>query len=527
MSQVVLSPSVARTSVVPSDQRWGQTRTPESRAPSVPFEGMGRAGSAEPSTRTSTLPTPAYVNDPRSGAMTTAPITAPRVARSASCADRMTSSSDSPRHCSRVSIAAREASCAPRAEARPQPAARRDAVARGAFEVVDAGPTVKVEKLKTGFVAERLSPVQAAAPVRVARGVRPDLLHDDLNLREFVLHEAEPRGVTTHAAPRRAHLRLVLYLLRVEDPHKELRIADCGLRIERASAFFNPQSAIHNPNFFYSQRTTVTRVPRPTSDSISNSSTSRREPGSPLPSPRPVEKPSRMAAAMSGMPGPASSKMSRSPARPRASAVGCAIIRPRRAYLTTLRASSEATVASRVWSITGKPMAAATERTSPRATAMSCSHSRAIELLCKRCRLPVVQALFPVLADGELAAQELYPFVHVQDGVHAAKLKPKLYERDGDRGPHADDDRSRVHDARHRRDVRENAPDEGVNHLKERDVYEDSARARALKLRKYALLKVYDRLVVHVHLYRHDQDTPDLKDGNALLSVHVCRRDEG
>src|SRR5438874_1164937 len=35
MSQVVLSPSVARTSVVPSVQRWGQTRTPERRAPTV------------------------------------------------------------------------------------------------------------------------------------------------------------------------------------------------------------------------------------------------------------------------------------------------------------------------------------------------------------------------------------------------------------------------------------------------------------------------------------------------------------
>src|SRR5437764_8462860 len=195
-------------------------------------------------------------------------------------------------------------------------------------------------------------------------------------------------------------------------------------------------------------------------------------------------------------------------------------MRPRRAYLTTLRASSEATVASRVWSINGKPMAAATERTSPRATARSCSHSSAIELLGKRCRPPVVQALFLVLADGELAAQELDAFVHVQDSVHAAKLKAQLDERDGDRRLHADDDRSRVHDARHRRDVREHAPDEGVNHLKQRDVYEDAARARPLKLGQYALLQVDDRLVVHVHLYRHDQNPPDLKDGNALLSVH-------
>ena len=65
--------------------------------------------------------------------------------------------------------------------------------------------------------------MQAAASVRVARGVRPDLLHDDVNVREFILHEAEPRGKAPHAAPRRAHLRLVLYLLGLEDPHNKMK----------------------------------------------------------------------------------------------------------------------------------------------------------------------------------------------------------------------------------------------------------------------------------------------------------------
>src|SRR5215216_6790978 len=265
----------------------------------------------------------------------------------------------------------------------------------------------------------------------------------------------------------------------------------------------------------------VTRVPTPTSDSISKTSTSLLEPGSPLPRPRPVEKPSRMAAPMSGMPGPVSSKMRRRPARPCAASSGCAIMRPRLAYLTTLRASSEVTVASRVTSMMRKPRPAARVRTSPRATAMSCSLSRAIDLLCKGSGPPEARVLLFVLVDGELAPQQTDALVHVEHRVHAAQLKPQFDQRDGDGRLHPDDDGARVHDARHRRDVREHAPDEGVHHLQQRDVDEHPARARPLQLREDALLEVDDRLVVHVHLNRHDQDASDLQDGNPCLSVHL------
>src|SRR5918911_2311368 len=256
-----------------------------------------------------------------------------------------------------------------------------------------------------------------------------------------------------------------------------------GRRRASHSSFITPHPSLARQ----SHRTTVTRVPRPTSDSISKTSTSRFEPGSPLPRPRPVEKPSRMAALMSGMPGPLSSKMSRSPGRLAEAWSGCAIMRPRRAYLTTLRASSDATVARRVWSTTRKPSAAASVRTSPRATAMSCSHSRKIDLLCKGPRPPVSRPALFVLVDAELAAQEPDAFVHVKHRVHPAQLQAQLDERDGDRGLHADDHGARVHDAGHRRDVREHAPDEGVNHLKQRDVDEHAARARPLKLGEDAL----------------------------------------
>src|SRR5690606_9749347 len=53
-------------------------------------------------------------------------------------------------------------------------------------------------------------------------------------------------------------------------------------------------------------RLTLTRVPLPGADSISNSFMSRRDPERPSPKPVPVEYPSRSASAMSAIPGPES-----------------------------------------------------------------------------------------------------------------------------------------------------------------------------------------------------------------------------
>ena len=66
---------------------------------------------------------------------------------------------------------------------------------------------------------------------------------------------------------------------------------------------------------------------------------------------------------------------------------------------------------------------------------MSCSLSRAIDLLCKRSRPPVSFAVFLVLVDAELAAQEPDALVHVQHRVHAAQGRAGLRLVFEDSGP--------------------------------------------------------------------------------------------
>ncbi len=95
------------------------------------------------------------------------------------------------------------------AESCAESAARRDAVARRALEVVDARPLVAVEQLKPLRVAERRRPVQVPALARVARRVGADLLHDDGDLGQLVVRETEAARVPLHRAPRGADLRLV------------------------------------------------------------------------------------------------------------------------------------------------------------------------------------------------------------------------------------------------------------------------------------------------------------------------------
>jgi hypothetical protein len=54
--------------------------------------------------------------------------------------------------------------------------------------------------------------VKPAAPGRIGRRVRSDLLHDDVYLGQLRLVETEAARIIMHCAPRRADLRLVAYL---------------------------------------------------------------------------------------------------------------------------------------------------------------------------------------------------------------------------------------------------------------------------------------------------------------------------
>src|SRR5207245_3460593 len=85
---------------------------------------------------------------------------------------------------------------------------------------------------------------------------------------------------------------------------------------------------------------TVTVVPLPKSEVISNSSMSRRTPGKPSPRLPDVEYPSCMASATSGIPGPSSAATTSTPRLP-LSSIRRRITSPRAAYRTMFRASSE------------------------------------------------------------------------------------------------------------------------------------------------------------------------------------------
>jgi pyruvate/2-oxoglutarate dehydrogenase complex dihydrolipoamide dehydrogenase (E3) component len=78
---------------------------------------------------------------------------------------------------------------------------------------------------------------------------------------------------------------------------------------------------------------------------------------------------------------------------------------------------------------------------------------------------------------------------------------------------------TRVHNARHRRDVRKHSPDKGINHLKHRDVYQNAARARAFEFCQNVLLKQHHGLIVHIDLNGIEQHAANFENRYAH-SIH-------
>jgi hypothetical protein len=103
---------------------------------------------------------------------------------------------------------------------------------------------------------------------------------------------------------------------------------------------------------------------------MANSSINRRAPGSPMPRPLPVEKPSRMTVVTSAMPGPWSAAMISTPFFV-ASLISVMITSPSFAYSTMLRATSEIAVAMMVRLLCEKPACDARLRPCWRALTMS------------------------------------------------------------------------------------------------------------------------------------------------------------
>src|SRR5262245_30739010 len=125
-------------------------------------------------------------------------------------------------------------------------------------------------------------------------------------------------------------------------------------------------------------------------------------------------------------------------------------------------------------------------------------------------------AVTVAVAAAERRAQQLHALVHVEAGANARERQTELDERDGDRGAHADDDRLGVEHPRHRRDVADHAPDEGVDDLERRDVDQHAAGAVAHDTVGEVVLQRHRQAVVHVHLDADEQKLVHLENRNAL-----------
>src|SRR3954468_1944643 len=136
---------------------------------------------------------------------------------------------------------------------------------------------------------------------------------------------------------------------------------------------------------------------------------------------------------MSAMPGPWSSKVSRSPLRtPSASASSCTV--PPRPWTTVLRAISLAAVTILVWSTSVKPCCTAQVRTAWRTATTSFSARNCSTSALDTCAIVLVRVVGDVVADSGL--EKLHAALDVEGGAHTGQGKPKLDQGDGDRGLH-------------------------------------------------------------------------------------------
>src|SRR5262249_50723866 len=111
-----------------------------------------------------------------------------------------------------------------------------------------------------------------------------------------------------------------------------------------------------------------------------------------------------------------------------------------------LRASSLAAVTILVCSMRLKPSSRAHVRTTCRTATMSWEERTG------RVSSTGI-AVTVAVAARERRAEQRHAFVHVETGTHTGERQTELDQRDGDGGPHADDNRLGVEHARHGGDV--------------------------------------------------------------------------
>src|SRR5262245_60578904 len=144
---------------------------------------------------------------------------------------------------------------------------------------------------------------------------------------------------------------------------------------------------------------------------------------------------------MSGMPGPWSSKVSRSPRRI-SLLIASSLTVPPPPWSSVLRASSLAAVTILVWSTRLRPCATANSRAICRTRTTSSD-----DLIDNVSSFTTAIVVLPLCAG---ALKQAHAFLDVERGSHARKRESQFDERDGHRRAHSDDYCFRVQHARHR-----------------------------------------------------------------------------
>src|SRR5919202_2950077 len=242
---------------------------------------------------------------------------------------------------------------------------------------------------------------------------------------------------------------------------------------------------------------------------MSNSSISRRAPGSPSPSPLPDAEPWSRAASMSRMPGPASCATTRRPYRP-SSYIGSSRISPLPTWTTMLRAISEIAVAMSVASVLEKPSFVARARPSARAGTMSES-----EVMGTRISSPILGV------PPHLSVEPRERLVEIERRVERLEVQLELHHRDRDVGLDPDDHGLRAAEPGGDRDRAERAGDEGVDDVQCPDVDDEPARTLAADPLGQLVAEGEDLAVAEAKLQRSDQIVALAKDRDRGLNAQA------
>src|SRR5919197_6520589 len=281
----------------------------------------------------------------------------------------------------------------------------------------------------------------------------------------------------------------------------------------------------HGFHFF-----TVTVVPRPACETMSNSSVSRLTPGTPNPRPPEVEKPFSKAWATLGISGPSSRATIMIPRLPRSS-MPFRMTCPRLAYTTMLRASSEIAVAINVRSVGPNPSAAASSRPFWRAETTSASERTGMDVsgatsstacpfawgaagwpvdAAARRRSPPTGLPFPAPL-GPLV-QQGQSFFQVERGLHILQGETELHHGERHLRLDADDDRLRPAQPRHVSDVPQGPHGERVHDVERGDVDDHPARAVPPHLGHQAIAEAFQIAVGQRRLDGRDEIRALLED---------------